>query len=318
MWTNYRQNRVSLIVASFASNTALDMARRMENEFWKTFPEYKGYREIFVRLVYNSACEGRKQTHMKIPGSRNQDIEAVVHNPHMADVVRLLHLDRWLLLDANLKSQQVRFRAPEDIELCGALIAAHSCNYSLVQNFSSAEEKFHHHRKTLRLLVCTRMSLFEEPFLDIFKDTLSHALIDLIFPESDKEVPLWLAFAPSIFVDIHYNVEDEGLLKATRELDKVCRTSKEIFREPMLWPQPMKASDAVDQHVLTLEKLFSDLVQKCGRFKDEIPRAILVPHPMLCGLWAFNILTFRRQLGQIMADYDRNLLGQAHIYNVAE
>ncbi|KAF8866371.1 hypothetical protein BDZ45DRAFT_339028 [Acephala macrosclerotiorum] len=162
------------------------------------------------------------------------------------------------------------------------------------------------------------------------KDELTHGLCRMALT---KELPVWLVFAVTIFLDIHHILR-ETVDSAFQELNSTAfRFEKTLDRyfqlsaglaKPKTWPK--KNEQALREMRETLDEcVFKDAIfplkeSQCRSMNYPAPPEterfyLYKRHPVLCGILTFSILLEQRELGLALAQCMGTVIYPAHLYN---
>ena len=156
------------------------------------------------------------------------------------------------------------------------------------------------------------------PLIDELADGLRSAF-------SDKSVPLWLAYAAQIFLDINTALR-ENAVRGLSELQaygiQIASSLKEYHSHTSLaladWPAPNTAGirhieQIIDAWILEdqLSHVKLEIFKNCKPPME--PFALLKRHPMFCGL-QFKLRIFLRHVSIDLAEAWGSILYIAHLY----
>jgi hypothetical protein len=320
-WGGYRVGAVDLVTGSIATNTAIDLARRIEEEFIKAFPEYSDPEQISgIFFVAQCVTAGEDPSYRERPDDpfnfRVYEIanaclmttEALLTS--FADVLQINHLpimkpgyfgDYGATGEWNDKSPREKFQ-DDKIVLSEALpefvVIAKGTDSSIL-----GEDEF---TRALR------------PFI------------------KTKKTTLWLLFAAQVYLDIHH-VLRKGAERAFQEMRNAGKNIKASINENFKFHENLKivnwpkSNDMIMESILKRIDMWvtTDAVEKAkrsmgvvrlflrslsGKYHDltflgprHDDRAIFLPQTSSSSVWADYLLPqnalhryshhFRKRLG---------------------
>jgi hypothetical protein len=157
------------------------------------------------------------------------------------------------------------------------------------------------------------------PVLDELTDGLRSTFVD-------KIVPLWVAYAAQIFVDIH-NVLQENVRRGLSQLQasgtQIASNLKEYHSNTPVtsanWPAFSKAAirhldELINRWILgdALDQVKRKSPESSG-FPAE-PFALFKRHPLLCGLFQFKLYTYLQYISMELLGAWGSVFYVAHVY----
>lgn len=148
-----------------------------------------------------------------------------------------------------------------------------------------------------------------------------------------KQIPVWLTFAVTIFLDIHHILRDKagvGLPEmqvrgnyAKSTLEKYFELSKGLVK-PTTWPKNnekffLQIKEEIDKFILK-DVVFPFKAQQHRSFKLPAPGEsekfyLYTRHPVLCGIQSFAVLLELQQAGITLNNAVGTAIYPAHFYN---
>ena len=200
LWQQYDAGILNLMTVSVTTNTAINLVRRAEQDFIATFPILESFDEI-PKSLYFLLCEIRGDDPSTLEGP---DDMLLVNDA-------MVNLMDWLYLSPHsvIKSFCGQIR-DNDLLVVQRIGIANQCTDRPITSRERMKEDgtilYEALCEFLFWIKCTR----DLPVLDELTDGLRTAFVDEI-------VPLWVAYAAQIFVDIH-NVLQENVGRGLSQL----------------------------------------------------------------------------------------------------
>ncbi|RFU35703.1 hypothetical protein B7463_g727, partial [Scytalidium lignicola] len=282
VWTEYKDNCTSagLITAAITTNTAFQLARRTQEEFLASYPEYADFSEVvyFISGVFGDRGE---EEEIEVDGSMAEWVFAPAHSlldsfcdvlkPGMVPVMKRGHFGVYNPLVDRSKISDLD-KQHEDLILLTEVLP----EFCFLQ----------------KLKVPPRIV-----------DELTKGIMKMV---ETKSIPIWLAFATTVFLDIHHllrqNVDTAFQqlqtlgIDAKKTVDRYFDFSQDIT-PPSTWPRSNE--QFFRQMIKDMEDtILTDVIfpVKAVNFKshrlappDESEKFYLYKRqPILCGILAFQ------------------------------
>lgn len=310
VWTKYRDNRLDLVTASVTTNTAIQHAIRTQEEIFPIYPGVVDYRQMYITYVTDFAIATKQM------------------NPSQA----ALSTDEmeWIFFPANnLLASFCKALHPGSVPVMKK-------GYFGVYNPRDDRSRLTIKQQEEEDLIILMEILPEFCFLAkekipmVVKDEITRGLCELALT---KDIPVWLVFAVTIFLDIHQILREKvesgfGELQLTaKEWTKTLTRYFELSEglgKPASWPSSNEvafhaAQTQIDAFVLQDPiYLVRDQYTRSWRTPQpmEIDRFYLCRrHPVLCGLTPFTILLHKQYLGLTLVNAMGTGIFPAHFYN---
>lgn len=299
LWRGYLNGHVSLINASATSNTAIEVAERIEMEFFNAFPAISNWEEVMKTLRSSRAPPGKLDP--------------------VDDIARMLNLRLFDSLPYNCLKEWCMEGCYPDSGIYDPRVD---------RSELSGDEIARRKLVLLREVLCEYLPLIWGQLPT--EDALTTGLRELW---NTKNIHAWMTFALQVFLDINCilgSKAGEGL-KELQETGETIRASVEDY----LSYSPVLEGIQPDGNIETLRAL-SKLIHGCiindsimatrekvfgkakAMFGPGKPFYLLSQHPMLCGLLKFAITLKQQRSGMIKTNYQGFVLATAHLYNAAQ
>jgi hypothetical protein len=311
-WEDYKSGKIDLITASAVTNTAFDIARNFDEEFCQMFPELSGtpsFKNV-SQIFYFSICL-----------ANGIDINFREHpddafNYQLADVGLFLYIPTCNFLEAFCRVIQPR-EIPQAKKGYYGTYNPKSDRTKMSLRERIAEDKI------ILLEILPEFCILGQSRVEgLGFDELTKGLGVMY---ATKQIPLWLAFAAQVFLDINHVLRDQvgGGLLELKSAGRAARSSLTLALDTpshsVVWP---KSNDQFLRNTLAFvdQWIMDDMVDKMRRvllrsvFEPE-PYYLLSRHPLLCGSMLFSVTLMMREAGTALAMAWGSILYVAHLYN---
>jgi len=316
LWAEYKDGEIDLITASITTNTAFELVQSAEKDFNATFPLLNSYEEI-SQVFYLLICILRGED----PQNRERPDDIV--NLRMIDVAEFLYMPSYSTLVSFCNVIQPN-RAPVYKPGHFGIYDPHCDREKLTIREKMQEDRI------ILLEVLPEFFILSEATDGhrIFGgDELTHGIGEMC---RTKEIPLWLAFATQIYLDIHHILRTDvtrGFSDLQAAGQQTKATLDAYFPRSQLftnWPAQneqaiMEIKKFLDKWILTDElaatksRLYGpDLAQF---LPQKEPFALYRWHPILCGFFEFKLYLFLQDAGITLATAWGSILYVAHLYH---
>ena len=311
IWKDYKHGIFDLVAASITTNTAIDFARRLQEDFIETFPTHTDFEEL-INVMYAHICAANDH----IPELKERPDDEM--NFAVYDDAEPILVPTYMLVSAF-----------KDILQPGILPMYQPGYYGVYDALSeretkSARDKFREDKIVL---------------LKVLPDFYVFSLRDGSMPAEDEmtrgvremakqsKVPIWLVFGAQVFLDIHHTLRDQvdrGFEDLIKSATHVKNNIQEIlkFHENLRienWP---KSNDQVLFQIVNLVKdwVETDAVEAARKSLVENlppgePFMFLKNHPLYCGLLAYKIKILAQEASIVFVNAWGSVLYSAHLYN---
>lgn len=307
----YKKKKIDLITASVITNSAFQLAIRTQDEILAAYPQYRDNQDVLLTIMnpfIKAQGSDLKEGEVEIDGDVAQWIFAPVHSildsfcdvldPRKVPLMKRGHFGVYNpLRDRNLLDPLERNR--EDLILLMELLP----DFCFV-----AKYELH--------LVAT--------------DELTRGLCKMALT---KEIPVWLTFATTVFLDIHHilRIEVYGnpiimravATRAKETMGRYFELSRGLLK-PATWPEYNekvfhKFVQEIDQCVLSDAILPHKRNQLRATNQPSPPDSeefyLYKRHPILCGVTAFAIMLEMEEFGVILVNAMGTAIYPAQFYN---
>ncbi|KAF1951625.1 hypothetical protein CC80DRAFT_528333 [Byssothecium circinans] len=294
-WEGFKQGIVDLVPASLATNTAVDLARSLEDDSPEQFEKHGGTHKM-LPIIYHSQYLDPSMTEpfKERPGD---DFNFQLLNA-FCDVIKPKHIP-------DMKPGYYGHYNP-----------------SSDRSKKSNRDK-HQEDKILLLGILPDFFAFNLTSQSMpAKDELTRGL-NIVF--QTENVPLWVAFAATVFLDIHHILREQVEDGFSKLMDSVAVAKSNIednldFQVNLrinAWPQQ---NDKMVRYFLSEIKTYIEddqqrtMAPRLGRIVPE-PHHLLRMHPWSCGLWKDYVQLKHREIGVTFVNAWGSVQHCAHLYN---
>ncbi|KAK1138577.1 hypothetical protein N8T08_002371 [Aspergillus melleus] len=281
-WLGYQHGMFDLIAVSLVTNSAISVARRMQEDVQKLFDKYGGSSQI-LNAIYVAQCaiDGEDPNFRERPGD---DL-----NFRIYDTAESMMLPTFMLL----QSFNVLVESGNILSCKPGYYG--TFNPASVRSEKGAREKYQEDKiailETLSGFLTFHRGVSSQPFEDEFTRGLR-----LMFKTHD--VPIWLVFATQVILDIHHALRG-NVKKAFSEL-KTSARSMEAVNENL----ELQSSLTIDRWPKKDGRAFHSMLQNIHRWVDSDPVGELKVrprerikfmkwNPLFCGMLNYSLqLTF--------------------------
>ena len=313
-WLDYRKGAVDLVTAALTSNTALELARHMEEDL-HNFTSYGGA-ESLLKTQHAMHCRCLKE----LPEYQNlsdSDFDSATYDATVESSFwsAYQHLKDYL--------EQTKDRATGTsplIEQDGVYDARAD------RSRMTGREKTMEDRQLLRAFF-TNLSLRSQSADNhVHDDELIRGFIELHSSGIADSIPLWLVFATQIFLDIHHTLRE----RVTRGFDLLSGASYAIIssideqfehQAESKEPIPPWADELRALQVITLtfcnESILEEFRPPTGSWYDAVIEGhkMLKMHPISCGIRLYAVKSTYRSLALDFVSGYSSIIACAHLNN---
>ncbi|KAE8446788.1 hypothetical protein EG329_011693 [Mollisiaceae sp. DMI_Dod_QoI] len=283
LWNRYESKSLDLIPASVATNTAIQLAIRIENDLVASFPELAGYQEVLTTL-------------------RNEDKSELQKIQTLTLVYEILN-NFCKAPNPRLTPYSERAHNGEDDYLTNR--SSTNCNERFKKDY------------TILMDILPEFSLPTQHKIDMFaEDQISRGLRQMF---KTRKFPIWLVFAVAVFLDIH-DILGDAVDSGLKILDHIAQDCKEALDRYFKPSEDIVRTHANEDNIHSLRRACREQVSP-NRTRDQEPAStsavndnpdvheqalqstakdcfyLYRRHPVLCGILAFSTLLERQRLG---------------------
>ncbi|KAI9927114.1 hypothetical protein AWENTII_010965 [Aspergillus wentii] len=309
-WAGYKAGIFDVVTASVTSNTAIDIARRLEEDIQGLFQKHGGCARM-IQMLYVAQCivHGENANHKEKAGD---DM-----NFRMYDVAEAIFWPTYELLNA---FTPLIFGNNMPIYKTG-----HYGIYDPSQDRSklSAREKFQEDKIIMMeslpefYLLCKGCD-FDVPAQDEFISGLQ-----VMF--KTKKIPMWLVLAAQVFLDVNHEFRGD-VDRAFNDLQNVAGKMEASILGSLRFTSRVKIenwpriNDNAFRDVLARinEWVKNDPMQVAkSRLRRPLgePFMIMKRHPTFTGLWVYTLKSLFQDIGITLANAYGSVLYTGYLYN---
>jgi len=312
LWQEYKKQKIDLITASVVTNTAFQLAIRTQDEILAAYPEYRDYQDVLLTVV---------KPFMKAQGVDPREGEVEVDD----DIANWIFAPVHSILDSFCE-----VLVPGRVPL---MKRGHFGTYNPLQDRNAMSPS----RKNREDLILLMEILPEFCFIAKYQlhllatDELTRGLCNMTLT---KEIPVWLAFATTVFLDIHHILREEVFQLPPLTMGVAAANAKETMKryfelsrgllKPGTWSEHndlvfhtfVKEIDThvLDDAILPLKK--AKLRAENQPAPADTERFYLyMRHPILCGITAFSIMLEMQEFGVTLVNAMGTAIFPAQFYN---
>ncbi|KAE9369320.1 hypothetical protein N431DRAFT_413162 [Stipitochalara longipes BDJ] len=311
LWVEFKEEKIDIITASVTTNTAIQLAIRTQNEILIAFPECSDYQKILETLVlYFAKAQGLNET----------EGEVEVDD----DVAQWIFAPAHSILDS--------FCDVLDPKRVPIMKRGHFGVYDPQKDRSALSDVEKNTEDFVLLMdILPEFCFIAKHKIHLFaKDELTKGLCRMVLT---KDIPVWLTFATTVFLDIHHTLRDEVIVIprtllgtaviATENINRYLELSGGLIK-PATWPK--KNEDALRAFVKEMDYCISNdpifPLKEAHLRREKCPPPepsewfwLYKRHPVLCGVMQFTIMLATQQWGLMMVNAMGTAIFPAHFYN---
>ncbi|PQE09083.1 Ank-repeat mbp1 protein [Rutstroemia sp. NJR-2017a BVV2] len=304
VWTDYKLERTDIITAAVVTNTAFQLARRAQDEALSAFPGAGDYTQFIPMLN-------------RVTGKVKMDEDT----------------ENWTFrLAYETLTNFCAISEPYAVDLIDKTLLG---GYNPLDNRSQMcwREKHNEDNVLLMELLPEFCYVIDEEVEHFAGDELSQAIREM---KETKEIAIWLAFAATVFLDIHH-IMREKVERAFDDFQAIVINAKLVmkrhtdFMRNVPWPQTWSAKDEIipQRFIAEMENyMLQDpaLAMKMCWYKkegvsttEEYERFYFHKRqPILCGLQAFYTTLMLKRIGGRYCNTFGTAVFPAHLYNALQ
>lgn len=314
LWTEYDEGKINLITASVTTHTAIELARRNQADFDKSF-ELKGAQDTSVLVQQLAAL-----VHGYNPGQRLRPTDDA--NFSMPEVTDFFFMAPLFMLEAYtrvLEDGELPVFRPE---------AFGQYNAHLKWSQLHPRQQFQQDKVLLLEYLPDPTALQQFNITMPAQDAITETLRQFV---KDKILPIHTLFVAQVFLDIHH-ILGPRVTYGLKELHggaaqiKVTVMKNQKFHETLKVPNWSSHNDQIVRNFVDeIDKtVFTDIIGVLGTSaREELGRLDSVKsfhwfsgHPLLCGLRLFSLRLRIQEIGVIFIGA-WGTWWLAHLYNAA-
>lgn len=308
-WVGYREGAWDLVAASITTNTAIDLARRLEDELQPLFAKQDGAAKMLERY-YAVQCisRGGHPDHTERPGD---DM-----NYQMYDIADHIFIPSYMFLKAfgalvgprNIPQYKPGFYGTYDP--------------SSDRSKMSAREKYLEDKIVLMEILPDFCVIGQVMKTVPAEDELTRGLREMF---KTHNIPVWVAFAAQIFIDIHHVLREDvyrGFADLSRTANVINGSIKQNFEfhsslRVETWPASNdKALRGLQARIVGW--VDNDPIQS-AKIKIKQPPGepfmLMRRHPLFCGLWEYSLKALFHEMGIVFSGAFGSIMYAGHLYH---
>ncbi|KAI9784493.1 MAG: hypothetical protein M1835_003574 [Candelina submexicana] len=315
VWTGCKQGAFDLVAASITTNTAIDFARCLEEDYIETFPSHTSF-ETHVNVLYMQVSYANGYD----PGFKERPDDEM--NFAIYREAETMLFPTYMLLSSFM-----------DVIEPGSLPVYKPGHFGVHEPASerapkSSRDRFREDKVVLLETLPDFCVFAQMPGSIPAEDELTRGVREMV---KRKEVPIWLTFAAQVFLDIHHTLREQvgigihDLIKsasyAGNNIEGVLEFHNNLRIEN--WP---RSNDRVLHQILDLitDWVKTDVVQdariKLTRRSGFQPPPtesfqLLKRHPLYCGLLSYSIKALVQEASITFVNAWGSVVYSAHLYN---
>lgn len=341
-WHQYRDGKTDLMTASIISNTAVELIRRLEEDFFEQFPRfrniekdivsnYKAYKpthkdaQQLINFMFRAKCAKDNRD----PWSNDE--QGTQFNLEYYDDARHVFLDIQAIFCSYYSGSRGMTKCvyqPGEFGLWDQ-----DAQYDKL----SAKERYDQDCRILReimpdmIILSTSLSgipaLAEDEMLRGSRNFVAQ-------PGNAPVMHLWMLVSLRIFCDIHH-ILGGNIGKPFEAIRKLGREANDAVKEAMrqrdsknadFWPANADTSvkenflDRVQQSLFVdeVKEYIDNAARNVKGWQGKIDFELLRRHPWACGLMEFNIRVCLEETGLAALHTTGSALSASHLYNALQ
>ncbi|KAK5079362.1 hypothetical protein LTR64_002215 [Lithohypha guttulata] len=354
VWHQYSKRGIDIVAASLTSNLALDIIRRLEEDFFEQFPKFRkvdqAYRDAFKKKLREENIQYQEICHRKGKAGPN-DAQQLINwmfrakcnaagiaywstkddddeeslqaqfNMDAYDTAKHLFMDMQSIF-----AKFIQFSGGMERVVYSPVTGPGRWDVTAVPSSMTNEENYQQDAKILLEMIPDLVWLSTSKTRKLAEDELMKGCREA----AGGEIHIWTLAAARLYCDIHYmlGADIEKSFEALQQLGGDVKTTVAqgiANREQgisRLWSP--ENDDYLKENLIDLIEawLFEDEWRKDARemaagepFIDE-DHHLLRRHPWLCGLIRFTILARLQEFGT--SSLDNAGVSVAHLYNLMQ
>ena len=286
-WQEYHEGTRDLIEISVMTNTAIDLARRLEADAKDLFDECGGFTTVFQKYCESSANDAPSADRVSEKQGPFNVYELA--EPFLGSTFSILEDFLRSIQDGPLPDTKVAREGPGALPI---LPESHPFDPAIAEAKRKADEAFLHAMLLDFYVVTTKM----KPILP--EDELTRGLRTVY---ETKELSLWVIFALQVYLDINYIFHDEvargywDFRKYAWSIYDSINRNFGLFQSIRCDPWPYEKDEALAKIRTDLERIVDEDLVRQRKSQLGFSGAVLgsdhqywKSHPVRCGLMAYN------------------------------
>lgn len=340
--------------AAIISNTAIDLIRRLEEDFFEQFPQFykvdegflkqfkkhrSGHRDAqqLINYMYRGKNDGREEDLWSRSFTLNNNLSVMPFSAKHYDDARYVFIDVLFMFQMYFVTSQRMTKIVYQPEF--GFWDPDSNYYTL-----SAHKKFVQDQRILAellpdlWLLCTSLAglpaLAEDEILRGTRETFHQAYDEKTKARPEPEIRLWWLVSLRMFCDIHH-ILGPNIGKPFEAIRRLGASAKDTINECIklrdldklqIWSPSEDAEikknsvDRIHQSLFVdeVKEFIDDAAKNVKGWKGKADFQLLRRHPVVCGLMEFNIRSCIQEVGLIAIQATSSAGVAAHLFNALQ
>lgn len=314
VWYGYKLGKLDLVAASVTTNTAINVARDLQEDFTETFPEHSDFEKHLNQLYVLSCINFNHDPGFRVCPDDEMNFEAY-------EEVEAKFFPAYTIL--SFLNKQIK---PGRLPLYAGQYGSYEPKSH--RESKSPKEKFREDKAILLAALPDFCVVAHAPGGMPAEDEMTRGIREMV---KDDKVPGWLVLAAQVYLDIHHILRQKVsygfhyLVKSARYVEKNIQQIL-VFHQNLRIDNWLKWNDELLFRTLDVIKIWVNLdaVQEARtkvaeRFNMYETSAesflFLQNHPWYCGLLSYCIKVAAREASIMFANACSSILSSAHLYH---
>lgn len=308
-WTGYQHGLFDLVSASITTNSAIGIARRMQDDVQYLFDKYGGSEKL-LNAFYAAHCKQQGED----PESKERYGDDM--NFRTYDIAQSLFLPAFTFLNSFSDIVEDSFLLPFKPGYFGTFDRAKDWSKK------SAREKYSNDKIIMLEILSDFLTRHRVSHPPPFEDEFTRGLRRMF---DKRELPLWLAFAGQVYLNIHHVLCDD-VQRGFKEFRRFAKLTESSIRQNLDFHSDLRIEGWPKRNDQAFEELlrFIDVSiasdptlqkQKSFGLSPGEPFKVMKWHPMLCGLATFYLRSRYQELSLSFQSAWGSIMYSAHLYN---
>lgn len=314
LWHNYAAGTIHLTPVAIATNTAIQLARAMENDVETLIRKHGGVEEL-LGMYYGGVCMaiGKDATKRARPD----------------DAISMACYDEadHFMLNAFVSIDAFRRACPYE----PGIVPSYNGQYgwydeAMDRATATHRQKFEQDQCALFEILPELVAVNRLSKQNGCEDEFMRGVKMMYKEYKDNDIPLWLCLAGQMYLDILRELHGQldksfaQVTNFTKTVDSSITTAME-FRGKLQAPTWPSKGDATLKDIVRLAKFWqSDPIGalKASRGEPAKPDVLLRRHPLFCGLWMHYISTAYHKVGVDYANAWGSIIYTYQLYHALQ
>ncbi|KAL4803818.1 hypothetical protein BDV18DRAFT_144489 [Aspergillus unguis] len=309
-WTGYKSGDFDLVAVSLMTNSAIDIAQRMEEEIQHLLDRFGGS-ERFLEITYMalSMAEGEDPDHRERPGD---DL-----NFRTYTIAQSVFMPVCLFLRGFTDVLEPDFVPLYKPGFYGTL------NRRSNRSRKSGRERYQEDKIILTEILGDFYTLHTHVPEQSYEDEFTRGLRNLF---RTKKLPIWLVFAAQVFLDIQHQLRDQierpfkDLNACASNIENSIRLNLDFHAKLRIVNWPERNDDMLSVFLNQIddwihEDFTKPLKRRPNLWNPDEEFKLLKWHPLLCGTLMYYFKAQFQEVGRTFAGAWGSIMYSAHLYN---